>query len=339
RLAPLADALTTVLTPQTQAPEPDTDTAAPAGPRALSTGIRTLDDALGGLQPGRFYLAAAAPGTGASLLATTTARTTALDHHLPVLYAASGLTRADVAARIVAAHLPVDYRRLRTGHLTPAEQADATTLHTELAAARLYIDDGTDLTAAAIAETAADLAHTTDQPGQPGLALVVVDRLQALDDPRLPLSGPRLTDAAQALAHLARTHHVPVLAILDTDHPDLITTLGLDTTLTLHPHPDAPTTHLLATIAERDLGTQATLTLTADRTHARLTDPTPFNPYATAPEAPPAPTTPAPEAPTPAPTAPAPEAPTNPPTTAPEAPTQASAWPPVAVPGHPTQDT
>ncbi|MEU3560340.1 DnaB-like helicase C-terminal domain-containing protein [Kitasatospora sp. NPDC006786] len=318
RLAPLADALTTVLTPQA----PDHDTNTPAGPRALSTGIRTLDDALGGLQPGRFYLAAAAPGTGASLLATTTARTTALDHHLPVLYAASGLTHADVAARIVAAHLPVDYRRLRTGRLTPTEQADATTLHTELAAARLYIDDGTDLTPEAIAETAADLAHTTTtQPAQPGLALVVVDRLQALDDPRLPLSGPRLTDAAQALAHLARTHHVPVLAILDTDHPDLITTLGLDTTLTLHPHPDAPTTQLLITIAERDLGTQATLTLTADRTHARLTDPTPHDPY-THPR-------PAPEAPnTPAPTAPAPEAPT-----------QASARPTIAVPGHPAQDT
>ncbi|MFE9424115.1 DnaB-like helicase C-terminal domain-containing protein [Kitasatospora sp. NPDC006697] len=323
RLAPLADALTTVLTPQAQAPDTDT----PAGPRALSTGIRTLDDALGGLQPGRFYLVAAPPGAGGSLLAIAAARTTALDHHLPVLYAASGLTRADVAARIVAAHLPVDYRRLRTGRLTPTEQADATTLHAELAAARLYIDDGTDLTPEAIAETAADLAHPTD--GQPGLALVVVDRLQALDDPRLPLSGPRLTDAAQALAHLARTHHVPVLAILDTDHPDLITTLGLDTTLTLHPHPDAPTTQLLATIAERDLGTQATLTLTADRTHARLTDPTPFNPYATTP-------TPAPEAP-PAP-APAPEAPTQPTTAAPEAPTQASAWPTVATPGHPTQN-
>ncbi|MGW4898403.1 DnaB-like helicase C-terminal domain-containing protein, partial [Kitasatospora sp. NPDC004240] len=338
RLAPLADALTTVLTPQ--APNPHTNT--PTSPRTLSTGIPTLDQALGGLQPGRFYLAAAAPGTGASLLATTTARTTALDHHLPVLYAASGLTRADVAARIVAAHLPVDYRRLRTGHLTPAEQTDATTLHTELAAARLYIDDGTDLTPDAIAETAADLAHTTtDHPGQPGLALVVVDRLQTLDDPRLPLSGPRLTNAAQALSHLARTHHIPVLAILDTDQPDLITTLGLDTTLTLHPHPHAPTTHLLLTIAERDLGTQATLTLTADRAHARLTDPTPHDPYATAPEAPPAPA-PVPEAPTPAPTTPAPEAPTNPPTPAPEAPTQASAasaWPTVAVPGHPTQDT
>ncbi|MFK4272518.1 type II toxin-antitoxin system prevent-host-death family antitoxin [Streptomyces milbemycinicus] len=341
RLAPLGQALTTVLTPTT--PD-DTPTTTPV-PRGLPTGIPTLDHALGGLQPGRFYLIAADPGTGGSLIATNAARTTALTHHHPVLYTASGLTRADIAARIVAAHLPVDYRRLRTGQLTPTEHADVTALHHQLtAAAPLYIDDGTDLTPAAIAETATDL---------PGLALVVVDRLQTADDPRLPLSGPRLTDAAQALAHLARTHHLPVLAALDTTHPDLITALGLDVTLTLTPDPDT-TNHIRLTITERDLGTQATLTLYADRAHARLTDPAEFDPYAgirdLTPEElaaiKPFPTTtdyagaphPAPEAPNPPTTAPAPTIPTTP---VPEAPTNtaapdSSAWPPVARPGHPT---
>ncbi|MER5549853.1 type II toxin-antitoxin system prevent-host-death family antitoxin [Streptomyces sp. NPDC002589] len=319
RLAPLSQALDTVLT--------STPT-----PRGLPTGIPTLDHALGGLQPGRFYLIAADPGTGGSLIATNAARTTALTHHHPVLYAASGLTRADIAARIVAAHLPVDYRRLRTGQLTPTEHTDVTNLHHQLTtAAPLYIDDGTDLTPAAINETATDL---------PGLALVVVDRLQTADDPHLPLSGPRLLDAAQHLAHLARTHHLPVLAALDTTHPDLTTALGLDVTLTLTPDPDT-TNHLRLTITERDLGTQTTLTLYADRAHARLTDPAQFDPYAgnrdlttthyaaTPHPAPKAPTTPVPEAP-------------HPPTKAPEAPTNTtaapdpSAWPPVAVPGHPT---
>ncbi|MER7693070.1 type II toxin-antitoxin system prevent-host-death family antitoxin [Streptomyces sp. NPDC097610] len=329
RLAPLGEAFDTVLAPTTPDAEPATDTA--ASPRGLSTGIPSLDHALGGLQPGRFYLVAAAPGTGGSLLTTTAARTTALDHHQPVLYAASGLTRATVAARIVAAHLPVDYRRLRAGQLTETEQADVAALHHDLAAAPLYIDDGTDLTAAAIAETLTDL--TT-------VALLVVDRLQAADDPHLPLSGPRLTDAAQTLAHLARTHHLPVLAALDTDHPDLINTLGLDTVLHLTPDPDHPHHRVQLAITERDLGLQTTLTLHADRTHARLTD---FDPYAHDPE----PLTPEQVAavqpfpsitnpaelfinphPTPAPQAPAaPGAPSAP---------EASAWPPVAVPGRST---
>ncbi|MET8631785.1 DnaB-like helicase C-terminal domain-containing protein [Streptomyces sp. NPDC004680] len=239
----------------------------------LSTGIRALDDALGGLQPGRFYLVAAAPGAGSSLIATAAARTSALDQHQPVLYAASGLTRTDIAARIVAAHLPVDYRRLRAGRLTPTEQDDTAALHHHLAQVPLYIDDGTDLTTDAIAESVPDL---------PGLALVVVDRLQTTEDPRLPLSGPaQITDAAQALAHLARTHELPVLAAVDTDDPQMLAALSLDITITLTRAAD----QIHATITERDLGPQTTLTLHADLAHARITDPAPL--YAS-------PTTPAP---------------------------------------------
>jgi len=258
RLAALAQALDDVLTPTTTAPGSPT---APSTSTGLSTGIRALDEALGGLQPGRFYLVAAAPGAGSSLIATAAARTTALDHHQPVLYAASGLTRHDVAARVTAGHLPVDYRRLRAGRLTTTEQQDVAALHDQLTAAPLYIDDGTDLTTAAIAESIPDI---------PGLALVVVDRLQTTADPRLPLSGrQRVTDAAQALAHLARTHELPVLAAIDTDDPQLLAVLAPDVTLTLTR--DADQVH--ATITERDLGLQATLTLHADLAHARITDP------------------------------------------------------------------
>lgn len=290
RLAVLAQALDAVLPSITPAGE----TATPTPQMGLPTGIRALDDTLGGLQPGRFYLVAAAPGAGSSLIATAAARTSALDQHQPVLYAASGLTRADIAARIVAAHLPVDYRRLRAGRLTPTEQDDVAALHHLLASAALYIDDGTDLTTAAIAESVPDL---------PGLALVVVDRLQTTEDPRLPLSGPaQITDAAQALAHLARTHGLPVLAAVDTDDPHLIAALGLDITITLTR--DADQIH--ATITERDLGPQATLALHADLAHARITDP--VNPYAS-------------------PITPAPQAPLTPSTTSPDTPAQAPQTP------------
>ncbi|MFJ4681560.1 DnaB-like helicase C-terminal domain-containing protein [Kitasatospora sp. NPDC088783] len=270
RLAPFAQALDLLLTPHhPHTPDPDTATAATSdGPHplpGLRTGLRALDEALGGLQPGRFYLVAAPPGLGSSLLAATAARLTALEHHQPVLYAASGLSRADVAARITAAHLPVDYRRLRAGRLNPTEQQDVAALQHELAAAPLYIDDGTDLTAAAIAESAEDL---------PGLALVVVDRFQSADDPRLPLSGPRLTDAAQALAHLARTRNLPLLAAVDTTDPDHLAALGLDITITLAPYTGryGREGDLDARITERDFGTLATIALHADLAHARITD-------------------------------------------------------------------
>ncbi|MFG2825300.1 DnaB-like helicase C-terminal domain-containing protein [Kitasatospora sp. NPDC048365] len=261
RLAPLGQVLDTLLP---TAPE-GADTGGDAGRVALaglSTGITALDTALGGLQPGRFYLVAGAPGTGSSLLTVSAARTAALTEHRTVLYAASGLTRADIAARLIAAHTPVDYRRLRAGALADAERTAVARTAELLQGAPLLIDDGAGLDAEAITDTAADV---------PDLALVVVDRLQTVPDPRLPLSGPHaIADAVQALAHLARTRHLPVLAALDTDNPELIATLAADITLTLTPDTVAGRVHLA--IAERDLGPLATLHLTADAAHARLTD-------------------------------------------------------------------
>ncbi|MEF9908546.1 DnaB-like helicase C-terminal domain-containing protein [Streptomyces sp. P9-A2] len=326
RLAALAQALDTVL--PTTGPTGETTTPTPL--MGLPTGIRALDDALGGLQPGRFYLIAAAPGAGSSLIATAAARTSALEQHQPVLYAASGLTRADIAARIVAAHLPVDYHRLRAGRLTPTEQDDTAALHHHLAQAPLYIDDGTDLTTDAITESVPDL---------PGLALIVVDRLQTTEDPRLPLSGPsQITDAAQALAHLARTHELPVLAAVDTDDPQLIAALSLDITITLAR--DADQIH--ATITERDLGPQATLTLHADLAHARITDPyasptattsAPQTPPPAAPPYAPAPTT---QTPPQAPTSPSPDpTPTQP---APPRPSPRRTTPPPSQNGYANRD-
>lgn len=258
RLAPLSDALTTFPTPTTGTENPDTEVV-PAMP-GLPTGLAVLDQALGGLQPGRFYLVAGAPGAGASLIATTAARTTALTGNLPVLYAASGLTSGDVAARAIAAHTPVDYRRLRAGNLTADERRAVTGTTQLLASAPLFIDDGADLDAEAIVSTAPDVD---------GLALVVVDRLQTVHNPRLPLSGPTaIADAVQALAHLARTRHLPVLAVLDTDDPRTVAALDTDITLTLTRTSDQA--HLA--VAERDFGTLATLHLHADLLCARFTD-------------------------------------------------------------------
>ncbi|MFJ3250999.1 DnaB-like helicase C-terminal domain-containing protein [Streptomyces sp. NPDC086782] len=109
---------------------------------------------------------AAAPNVGGSLLGLAAARQAALVDGRKVLYAASGPNRADIMRRILAAETGGDYPRLKQGRLTAQEQRVAQ----QLVQAPLLIDDGSDLTAEAIAETA---PHVKD------LALVVVDRLQA----------------------------------------------------------------------------------------------------------------------------------------------------------------
>jgi hypothetical protein len=169
------------------------------------------------------------------------------------------LTRADVAARIVAAEAGVDYRRLRAGKLPAGEHTAARDASARLAQAVLHIDDGADLTAEAIAQTAPDVE---------GLALVVVDRLRHAHDPVVPLSGPALPAAARMLTHLARHHHVPVLAVMDTDDPDAVAALDADVTLTLSRDGD----HAQVVVAERDFGRVATAHLRPEFAYARFTD-------------------------------------------------------------------
>ncbi|MCH0567267.1 type II toxin-antitoxin system prevent-host-death family antitoxin [Streptomyces sp. MUM 2J] len=243
RLATLGDAIGAVLT-----------SGQPGDPRF---GLSGLDAATGGVPSGRLTLVAAAPNIGGSLLGLAAARQTALVAGRKVLYAASGPNRADIMRRILAAETGGDYPRLKQGRLTAREEQAAQ----QLVQAPLLIDDGSDLTAQAIAETA---PHVQD------LALVVVDRLQAAPSARLPLSGDRLPDATQQLAFLARALHVPVLAIIDSDEPALLGLLDADVLITL-----APTQNpfqVQATVAERDFGAIGSAPLRPDLLHARFLD-------------------------------------------------------------------
>ncbi|MEU9214828.1 DnaB-like helicase C-terminal domain-containing protein [Streptomyces sp. NPDC048415] len=243
RLATLGDAIGAVLA---------------SGPTGGPTfGLPGLDAATGGLQSGRLTLVAAAPNVGGSLLGLAAARQTALVDNHRVLYAASGPNQADIMRRIISAETGGDYPRLKQGRLTQHEQQVAQ----ELVQAPLLIDDGSELTAEAIAETA---------PYVQDLALVVVDRLQATHNARLPLSGDRLPDASQILASLARTLHVPVLAIVDSADPTLLGLLDADVMLTLAPTEDP--SKVQVTVAERDFGAIGSAYLNPDLLHARFLD-------------------------------------------------------------------
>ncbi|MEU5046661.1 DnaB-like helicase C-terminal domain-containing protein [Streptomyces griseorubiginosus] len=245
RLATLGDAIGSVLT---------------NGPASGPTfGLPGLDAATGGLQRGKLTLVAARPSVGGSLLGLAAARTTALVDQAMVLYAASGPNRDDIFRRIISAETGGEYARLKQGRLTEHEQQVARQL--VQAGDLLMIDDGSDLRAEDIADTA---------PHMQGLALVVVDRLQAAHSARLPLSGDRLPGASQVLATLARTLNVPVLAIVDSDDPALLALLDADITLTLTPTDDPA--RVQVTVAERDFGTIGSAYLKPDLVHARFLD-------------------------------------------------------------------
>lgn len=244
RLATLGDALSVL-------------TAGPVG--GPTFGLPGLDAATGGLQSGRLTLVAAPPSVGGSLLGLAAARKTALADRRTVLYAASGPNRDDIFRRIISAETGGDYPRLKQGRLTEHEQQVARQV--VQAGDVLLIDDGTNLRAEDIAETA---------PYMEDLALVVVDRLQAAHSARLPLSGDRLPNASQVLASLARDLHVPVLAVVDSDDPTLLGLLDADVVVTLTATADPG--KVQATVTERDFGMIGSAYLQSDLIHARFLD-------------------------------------------------------------------
>ncbi|MEU9405503.1 DnaB-like helicase C-terminal domain-containing protein [Streptomyces sp. NPDC048291] len=224
-------------------------------------GLPGLDAVTGGLQAGRLTLVAAPPSVGGSLLGLAAARRTALVDRRTVLYAASGPNREDIFRRILSAETGGDYPRLKQGRLTEGEQQVAHQLVRAGVGDLLLIDDGSNLRAQDIAETA---------PHMQGLALVVVDRLQTAHSPRLPLSGDRLPDASQILAGLARDLRVPVLAVVDSDDPALLGLLDADIMVTLAVTADPGKVEV--TVTERDFGTIGSAYLEPDLIHARFLD-------------------------------------------------------------------
>ncbi|MFJ1847445.1 DnaB-like helicase C-terminal domain-containing protein [Streptomyces sp. NPDC088146] len=229
-------------------------------PIEVTFGLPSLDAAVRGLADGRLVVVAASPGAGGSLLAAAAARTTAIDHGRPVLYAASGLRRDDVAARMVAGHLALSYQDLRARTL-PAEQQEAADAYAARLHAPLYIDDA-DLTAEVIAESVACMGE---------LALVVVDRLQAEKREGNALSGHGLPGAARTLTALAERLRVPVLAVVDSDDPEVLTSLQPAVTLTL----TRDRARAEVAVWEKDFGPLSTVHLTADLSCARFTEAAP----------------------------------------------------------------
>ncbi|MEV6358159.1 type II toxin-antitoxin system prevent-host-death family antitoxin [Streptomyces hydrogenans] len=228
---------------------------------SLSFGLPALDAVVQGLSPSRLTLIAARPGAGGSLLAVAAARHTALNEGHSVLYAASGPSQTDVVARVVASHAGVSYHAWRSGTLPEPEAAAAHLAQAALRERRdtLLIDDGQDLDATVISEVAMDW-------GAGPLALVVVDRLQHLPDEHLALSGDALPGAARRLAHLARQIQAPVLAVVDSDDPGLLSALDADVTLTLTRMGKAARID----VTERGMGRLASVAVEPDIPRARF---------------------------------------------------------------------
>ena len=194
------------------------------GLSGLSTGLKDLDQKLGGLHASDLIVLAARPSMGKSALATNIAFHVARHYAYDVLpdgtrRTASGgvvalfsleMSSGQLAMRLLAELTEVPSDRIRKGDINAAEFGRIRDAAAEIRDAPLFIDDTGGLSIAKLAARARRLKRTS------GLDLIVVDYLQlvtAADTSRQDNRVQEVTQITQGLKALAKELNVPVLAL------------------------------------------------------------------------------------------------------------------------------
>jgi replicative DNA helicase len=194
------------------------------GLSGLSTGLKDLDQKLGGLHASDLIVLAARPSMGKSALATNIAFHVARHYAYDVKpdgsrQTAQGgvvalfsleMSAEQLAMRLLAELTDVPSDRIRKGDINASEFGRIRDAAGEISDAPLFIDDTGGLSMAKLAARSRRLKRTS------GLDLIVVDYLQlvtASDSGRIDNRVQEVTQITQGLKALAKELDVPVLAL------------------------------------------------------------------------------------------------------------------------------
>ncbi len=195
------------------------------GLSGLATGLRDLDQKMGGLQPSDLIILAGRPGMGKTALATSIAYHVARTYKPApvapgeppkaeeggiVAFFSLEMSAEQLATRIVSSEAEISSHQIRRGDITPEEFRRLQKVAREIEQAPLFIDDTGGLTIAQLAARARRIKR------QHGLDLIVVDYLQLLSGTSRRAQENRvqeLTEITTNLKALAKELNVPILAL------------------------------------------------------------------------------------------------------------------------------
>ncbi len=193
------------------------------GLSGISTGLRDLDEQMGGLQPSDLIIVAGRPSMGKTALATNIAFNVAknykAEHHTDgtvevkdgaiVGFFSLEMSSEQLATRLLAEQSRVPSGKIRRGKIDENEWHQFVDASRELEGIPLYIDDTGGLNIASLAARARKLKR------QRGLGLIVVDYIQLLSgsgksgDNRVQ----EVTEITTGLKALAKELNVPIMAL------------------------------------------------------------------------------------------------------------------------------
>jgi replicative DNA helicase len=182
--------------------------ARPGGMAGIATGFRSVDELLGGLEPGALVIVAARPAAGKSSFVANVARNVAVGSGLPAAFFSLEMSRLEVAMRLLCGDARVSWHRLRTGRVGADEWRRLVDAVETMHAAPLFLTDADSYTAVGIRSRARRLR------AKGGLALLVVDYLQLISPTsRGENREAELAEISRSLKLLAKELDLPVIAV------------------------------------------------------------------------------------------------------------------------------
>lgn len=182
------------------------------GLRGISTGFRSLDNILAGLQKSDLIILAGRPSLGKSAMALDFARHVACNYKIPVGLFSLEMSKDQIIDRLIAAQADIDLWRLRTGRLSDeGEDNDFDRIQKAmdvLSQAPIFIDDASSSNVLQMRAMARRLQ--ADQ----GLGLLIIDYLQLMEPRNLNATMvQQVTENSRALKGLAKELNIPVLVL------------------------------------------------------------------------------------------------------------------------------
>lgn len=179
--------------------------------RGISTGFRSLDNLLAGLQRSDLFVLAARPAMGKTAMVLNLAHNVATKAEQPVLIFSLEMSKEQLVDRMLSRESGVNAWALRTGNLTDADFEKIGHAMGTLSEAQIYIDDTPGLTIAELRTKAKREAHRHP------LGLIIVDYLQLMSGgSRFAGQSNRvqeISEISRGLKGVARELNVPLIAL------------------------------------------------------------------------------------------------------------------------------
>lgn len=174
----------------------------------LSTGLRDLDDAIGGMRPRDMIVIGARPGGGKSLLGFGIADHVATDLGLPVLFASLEMSNEELTQRRISsiARVPLDH--IVRHKVTEDDWHRIARAQERLTGTQLVVDETSKQSLAHIRGQLRGLERT----GNPA-RLLVIDYLGYMTAPGTESRQQEVAALARGVKDIARDHAIPVILL------------------------------------------------------------------------------------------------------------------------------